>query len=108
MWRRTQAILVSEASMLSGLTARNGQYSVNGILSVSCLLLVFPPDQIPIDWPRKDWLQMSVGFRPSTFWSVKSLGMDGFEPRQQVKPQEMTKREGNLALAMAVDILAVD
>jgi hypothetical protein len=34
--------------------------------------------------------------------------MDGFEPRQEVKPQEMTKRESNLALAMAVDVLAVD
>jgi hypothetical protein len=47
---------------------------------------------------------MSEGFGPSTFCPVKSLGTDGFEPRQEVKPQEMTKRESNLALAMAVDV----
>jgi hypothetical protein len=51
---------------------------------------------------------MFIGFRSSAFWAVKPLEMDSFEPGEKLESQKMTKRKSHLALAMTVDVLAVD
>jgi len=76
-----------------------------------CILhhvVVLLPDQPQINRPREHGLEAFVSTRLPGIGSVEPLGMDSLEPREQSEAEQPTKCKGDLALAVAVDVLSID
>jgi hypothetical protein len=71
-------------------------------------LVVLLVDQIPSDRLREDWLKMRVVIGATRLGAVKPLTVYRFQSRQQLKAKQPTECKPDGALAMAVDIVAVD
>jgi hypothetical protein len=71
-------------------------------------LVVLLTNQSPVDRPGQHQLQIRVRVRRTHFRSIKCLGMNRFEPRQELETEEPAKREGDRALAVGIDVLSVD
>jgi hypothetical protein len=65
-------------------------------------------DDLPIDRPGQDRLQVGVLFQLSLVWPVKPLFLDVFQARQQRKAQQIAKREADFALPVGVQGFLAD
>ena len=64
-------------------------------------------DEFPVD-RSGGHDQFEVRKALSSLGSAELLGVDGLETRHQLETQQATEGEGNLALAVAIDILPLD
>src|SRR5579885_3493185 len=71
-------------------------------------LVVLLGDEVPVDGPRENKLEIGVGLWFSRLWSIEALGIDVFESRHQLKAQEPTESKGDLILTMRIDELLFD
>ena len=63
-------------------------------------LVVLLPDQLPVDRPRQNQLEILVGIGLAGFRPVQPLRVDGFQPRQQLEAEQAAEGEGDRALAV--------
>ena len=68
-------------------------------------LIILLPDQLPVNRPGQDRLEMIIDVRIAGSRAIQLLRSDSLEPRQQIKTQQVAKSERHLALTVAVDIV---
>jgi hypothetical protein len=68
-------------------------------------LVVLPLDQVQVDRIRQDRRQVG---KLTTWLGVGQVSGDRLQPRSQLEAEQLAEGEGRFALAMAVDILALN
>jgi len=70
-------------------------------------LVVLVGDELPVDGPGEDRLEVEVRARLSGPGAVELLGVDPLQPGQQLEAEEMAEGEGDLGLAVGVHVVAL-
>ncbi len=71
-------------------------------------LVVLPADQLPVDRFCQHRPEVRVGVGLADIRPVQPLLVDRLQPRQELESQEPTERKCHRALAVGIDVLAVD
>src|SRR5512144_1231241 len=77
-------------------------------LTISSYCWILLADQGPGDRAGQHRLQLGKGFRLASLRPIELLPVDRLQPWQQLEAEQTAEREGDFALAVAVDILTVD
>jgi hypothetical protein len=78
------------------------------LTSWSWYLVALPADQAPVHRARHHRLQVRVGIRLPDVRPVELLRVDRLQPRRELEAQQPTERERHRALAVRIDVLAID
>jgi hypothetical protein len=79
--------------------------SAEAYFTISSYLLT---DQFPVDRPGQDVPQVGIDVGFAGDGTVEALPADVLQPRQQLESEQAAEGERDLALAVTIDVLAID